>query len=98
MKRPPGLVGALGLCDYGGKLHIPNPELFDWHHERLTTYCGREWPLPPKGLHTWADVDEDDVCKQCLGSSHVAESVAPEAHKHFWSHWSEALKAAGLSE
>ena len=97
MKRPPGLVGALGLCDYGGKLHIPNPELLDWHHARLKTYCGREWPLP-KPMHTWADVGEDDVCKQCLRSSHVAESVAHEAHEHFWSHWREALEAAGRSE
>jgi hypothetical protein len=97
MKRPPGLVGALGLCDYGGKLHIPNLELLDWHHARLKTYCGREWPLP-KHMRTWADVDADEVCKQCLRSSQVAESVAHETHGALWSRWSKVRKAAGLSE
>ena len=84
MRRPPGLVGTLALLSHGGKLHIANPERLDWHHGRVGTYCGREWPLP-EHAHTWAEVvDEAEVCKICLRSSQAAEFLAREKHKHFW--------------
>jgi hypothetical protein len=83
MKRPPGLVGSLALLGDGGKLHIANPERLDWRHGKVTTYCGREWPLP-RHTHTWAEADAAEICKVCLRSSSVAEFVAHERHQHFW--------------
>lgn len=83
MKRPPGLVGSLALLGHGGKLHIADPKRLDWRHGRVTTYCGREWPLP-EHTHSWAEADAAEVCKTCLRASQVAELVAQEKHRHFW--------------
>jgi hypothetical protein len=83
MKRPPGLVGSLALLGDGGKLHIANPERLDWHQGRVTTYCGREWPLPDHA-RGWAEVNPAQVCKTCQRAAQVSEFVAHERHKHFW--------------
>lgn len=86
MRTPPGLLGRLVVCDYGGgKLHIASPEFLDWHHGRIKTFCGREWPLP-QSTHRWAEVDEDRICKTCLQRSRVWESIEAERHRHFWRH------------
>lgn len=85
MRTPPGLLGRLVVCDYGGrKLHIASPTALDWHHERIRTFCGRWWPLP-EGTRRWEEVDEDAVCKTCLRSSHVWEAREEQKHRHFWS-------------
>jgi hypothetical protein len=83
MKRPPGLVGSFGLLTHHGKLHLANPERLDWHHGTVTTYCGRNWPIP-QHTRTWDDADEADVCKTCMRAAQLSESVAHEAHKRFW--------------
>lgn len=83
MKRPPGLVGSFGLLSDHGKLHIADPQRLDWHHGRITTYCGRTWAIPQR-THTWGDADEVDLCKSCIRAAQLSESVAHEAHKRFW--------------
>ncbi len=83
MKRPPGLVGTLALLSHGGKLHIANPNRLDWHHGRVTTYCGREWQLP-EHVHTWAEADGAEICKTCLRSSQLTEFAAHERHQRLW--------------
>jgi hypothetical protein len=85
VKTPPGLLGRLVICDYGGsKLHIVSPTSLDWHHERVKTFCGRGWPLPER-TRRWEEVDEDEICKTCLHRSQVWESVKAENPRHFWS-------------
>ncbi len=90
MKRAPGLVGSFGLLSDHGKLHIANPERLDWHHHRVMSYCGREWPLP-QHTRAWGEADAADVCKTCLRASHAAESVAHDSHKRFWTRLWERL-------